>query len=158
MYFRKWKKTSAFVIICQHWDWAGGRNLSWWTCIFNMVADACMATHSWRLHRLEIFSALLALCVGNSPVTGEFPAQRPVTRRLACFFDLRPANRWANNRDADAIALIMTSLWCGTRALSWFATSASTAPLSIETTFETQKKRITPNLYLTASRFREFWC
>ena len=29
---------------------------------------------------METFSALLALCVGNSPVTGEFPSQRPVTR------------------------------------------------------------------------------
>ena len=25
---------------------------------------------------MEAFSALLALCVGNSPVTGEFPSQR----------------------------------------------------------------------------------
>ena len=29
---------------------------------------------------MEICSALLALCVGNSPVTGEFPLQRPVTQ------------------------------------------------------------------------------
>ena len=29
---------------------------------------------------LVTFSALLAICAGNSPVTGEFPAQRPVTR------------------------------------------------------------------------------
>ena len=29
------------------------------------------------------------LCAGNSPVTGEFPAQRPVTRRFDVFFDLR---------------------------------------------------------------------
>ena len=29
---------------------------------------------------METFSALLALCAGNSPVTGEFLAQRPVTR------------------------------------------------------------------------------
>ena len=34
-------------------------------------------------------STLLALCVGNSPVTGEFPAQRPVTRHFDIFFDLR---------------------------------------------------------------------
>ena len=27
---------------------------------------------------METFSALLAICAGNSPVTGEFPAQRPV--------------------------------------------------------------------------------
>ena len=38
---------------------------------------------------METFSALLALCVGNSPVTGEFPSQRPVTRSLDVFFDLR---------------------------------------------------------------------
>ena len=38
---------------------------------------------------METFSALLALCVGNSPVTGEFPAQRSVTRSLDVFFDLR---------------------------------------------------------------------
>ena len=29
------------------------------------------------------------LCAGNSPVTGEFPAQRPVTRSSDVFFDLR---------------------------------------------------------------------
>ena len=28
---------------------------------------------------METFYALLAICAGNSPVTGEFPAQRPVT-------------------------------------------------------------------------------
>ena len=28
---------------------------------------------------METFFALLAICMGNSPVTGEFPAQRPVT-------------------------------------------------------------------------------
>ena len=37
---------------------------------------------------METFSALLALCVGNSPVTGEFPIQRPVTRSFDVFFDL----------------------------------------------------------------------
>ena len=38
---------------------------------------------------MEIFSALLSLYAGYSPVTGEFPAQRPVTRRLDVFCDLR---------------------------------------------------------------------
>ena len=38
---------------------------------------------------MEIFSALLAICAGNSPVPGEFPAQRPVTRIFDIFFDLR---------------------------------------------------------------------
>ena len=38
---------------------------------------------------METFSALLSICAGNSPVIGEFPAQRPVTRSLDVFFDLR---------------------------------------------------------------------
>ena len=38
---------------------------------------------------METFSALLAICAGNSPVSGEFPAQRPVTRSFDVFFDLR---------------------------------------------------------------------
>ena len=37
---------------------------------------------------METFSALLALCAGNSPVIGEFPTQRPVTRCFVAFFDL----------------------------------------------------------------------
>ena len=41
----------------------------------------------WR-HQMGPFSALLALCAGNSPVTGEFPAQRPVTRGFDVFFNL----------------------------------------------------------------------
>ena len=44
---------------------------------------------AWWRHQMETFSALLALCVGNSPITGEFPAQRPVTRSFDVFFDLR---------------------------------------------------------------------
>ena len=42
----------------------------------------------WR-HQMETFSALLVVCAWNSPVTGEFTAQRPVTRSFDVFFDLR---------------------------------------------------------------------
>ena len=34
---------------------------------------------------METFFALLALCVGNSPVTGELPAQSPVMRIFDVF-------------------------------------------------------------------------
>ena len=44
---------------------------------------------SWWRHEMETFSASLALCEGNSPATGEFPSQRPVTRGFDVFFDLR---------------------------------------------------------------------
>ena len=39
---------------------------------------------------METFSALLAISAGNSPVTDEFPAQRPVTRIFDVFLDLHP--------------------------------------------------------------------
>ena len=37
---------------------------------------------------METFSALLAFCSGNSPLTGEYPAQMPVTRIFDVLFDL----------------------------------------------------------------------
>ena len=43
---------------------------------------------AWWRHQMETFSALMAICAGNSPVLGEFPAQRPVTRSFDVFFDL----------------------------------------------------------------------
>ena len=49
---------------------------------------------------METFSALLAICAGNSPVPGEFPTQRPVTRSFDVFFDLRLNNNWVNNLEA----------------------------------------------------------
>ena len=38
---------------------------------------------------MQTFSALLPICAGNSSVSGEFPAQRPVTRSFDVLFDLR---------------------------------------------------------------------
>ena len=45
--------------------------------------------YTWWRHQMEIFSALLAICAGNSPVPVEFPSQRPATRGFDVFFDLR---------------------------------------------------------------------
>ena len=49
---------------------------------------------------MDTFSALLALCVGNSPVTGEIPAQSPVTRSFDVFFDLRLNKRLSKHGEA----------------------------------------------------------
>ena len=38
---------------------------------------------------METCFALLALCAENSLVTGELPAQKPVTQSFDVFFDLR---------------------------------------------------------------------
>ena len=42
---------------------------------------------------METFSALLVIRVGNSLVTGEYPAQRAVARIFGFFFDLCLNNR-----------------------------------------------------------------
>ena len=54
------------------------------------------------------FAALLAICAGNSPMTGEFPAQRPVTRSFDVFFDLRLKNGWVNTCEAGDLRLHRT--------------------------------------------------
>ena len=47
-----------------------------------------VAVISWWCHQMETFSALLAICAGNSPGT-----QGQVTRSFNVFFDLRPNKR-----------------------------------------------------------------
>ena len=59
-------------------------NLTW---LKATISGLCFAP--WWRHQMETFSALLALCAGNSPVPGEFPAQRPMLRSFDVFFDLR---------------------------------------------------------------------
>ena len=68
----------------------------------NRIMNTNHASHSllnrhrrqaWWRHQMEAFSALLAIYAGNSSITGEFPAQRPVTRSFDIFFDLSPNER-----------------------------------------------------------------
>ena len=49
---------------------------------------------------MDIFSALLTLCAMKSPITGEFPSQRPVMRSFEFSFICAWINGWANNREA----------------------------------------------------------
>ena len=53
---------------------------------------------AWWRHQMETFSALLALCEGNPPVTGRFLSQKPVSLSFDVFLDLRLKNIWTNNR------------------------------------------------------------
>ena len=61
------------------------------------VAHCQLYPSSWWRHQMETFFALLAICAGNSPVTSEFPTQRPVTRSFDVFFDLR-LNIWLSKQ------------------------------------------------------------
>ena len=94
-----------FIILCiNHW-------LSWYTeykqplshaiecgrfwsqimdCGRKKILDALGKMPTYHDDVIETVSALLDICAGNSSVSGEFPAQRPVTRGFDVFFDLRP--------------------------------------------------------------------
>ena len=65
----------------------------------------------WWRHQMETLSALLALCAGNSPVTGEFPSQRPVTRSFDVFFDLRLNQKLFKQSRRRGIEIPLCSLW-----------------------------------------------
>ena len=71
---------------------------------------------------METFFALLALCAGISPVTGEFLAQRPVTRSSDAFsLSCAWIEDWINNRvdgdlkrhraRYDVIVMELTNSW-----------------------------------------------
>ena len=66
---------------------------------------------SWWRYQMETFSALLALCAGNSPVTGEFHAQRPVTRSFDIVFDLHLNERLSKQSRGWWYETLLRSLW-----------------------------------------------
>ena len=71
-----------------------------------------MTSHlSWWRHQMETFSALLAICAGNSPVPGEFPAQRPMTRSFGVFFDLRLNKRLSKHSYGWWFETLSCPLW-----------------------------------------------
>ena len=107
----------------------------------NQILIVIMASHRmmrpyaslwmyWR-HQMETFSALLALCARNSPVTGEFPSQRPVSWSFNVFFDLGLNKRlskqsrllviWDHRAHYDVTVMTFTRIrhggrWCERKA------------------------------------------
>ena len=60
---------------------------------------------------METFSALLAICAGNSPVMGEFPTQRPVRRSFDVSFDLRLNKRLSTQSWGWCFETLSCPLW-----------------------------------------------
>ena len=86
-------------------------------------------THSsWWRHQMEPFSALLALCEGNSPVTVEFPSQRPVTWSFDVFFDLRLNTRLSKQSWGWWFEMPSYSLWCLCNGYKMFVLQSSISP------------------------------
>ena len=66
---------------------------------------------AWWRHQMETSSALLAISAGNSPVPGEIPAQRPVTRSFDIFFDLCLKKRLSKQSWGWWFETLWCSLW-----------------------------------------------
>ena len=63
------------------------KNVSCFSVTHNLWSIERLDT--WWRHQMETTSACLAFCVGNSPVTGDFSTQKPVTWSFDVFLDLR---------------------------------------------------------------------
>ena len=74
-------------------QWVKGRREQCYYSFAKSESTGSWIRGLWRRHQMETFSELLAICAGNSPVSGEFLAQRPVTRRFNVFCDLRQNKR-----------------------------------------------------------------
>ena len=99
----------------------------------------------WWRHQMETFSALLAFCAGNSPVTGEFPVQRLVTRSFDVSLICAWTNGWVNNRDigdwrrnrAHYIVIVISNRYRFVKLLSfdavWYCCTRQSYFISIST-------------------------
>ena len=113
-----------------------GRTVCNWLVIpcINIFEIKIKINKKWWRHQMETFSALLAICAGNSTVSGEFPAQRPVTRSFDVFFDLRPNKR-------------LNKQWWGW----WFET-----PLC--SLWRHRNEEICPSGFCTLRKLEYLWC
>ena len=85
---------------------------TWLMINIHPITDQWHIGSPWWRHQMETFSALLAICAGNSPVPGEFPTQRPVTRSFDVYFDLRPNKRLSKHSWGWWFETPSRPLWC----------------------------------------------
>ena len=101
---KRYASGCVIVIAASSWpnNHSNKQRAGWWSSILHNPNTVYPISHEiqWWRHQMETFSALLDLCAGNSPVTGEFPSQRPMMRTFDVLFDLR-LNKWlSSNQDA----------------------------------------------------------
>ena len=96
---------------------------------WRMSAVYSTARNTWWRHQLETFAALLTICAGNSPATGEFPDIGQWRRALMSSSICSWINGWVNDGvagdsrryrahyDVTAMRCPCLMFWC---ALLWF--------------------------------------
>ena len=76
------------------------------------VPEGFIPFSSWWRHQMGTCSTLPALWAGNSPVTSEFPSQRPVMRSFDVFFDLCLNKLLSKQSRRQWFETSSCSLWC----------------------------------------------
>ena len=95
-----------------NWNCRSSYAVKWVICQF-------VVSTWWRLQMETIF-ALLAFCAWNSPVTGEFPPEMPVTRSFDVFFELRLQKRLSKQSRGWWFEMPSRSLWRHAVFIQWF--------------------------------------
>ena len=107
----QWRGALVFSLICA-WinDWVNNRGAS---VLKRHRAhhDVTVKLYTWWSHQMDTFSALLAICAGNSPVPGDFPTQRLVTRSFDVYFDLRLNKRLCKQSWGWWLETLLCPLW-----------------------------------------------
>ena len=101
---------------CRKWFHVMISCLCWYIPDIRFLRIYCTNNHTHSFNMMtssngNIF-CVMALCVANSPVTGEFPWQRPVTRSFDLFFDLRLNKRLSKQTWDCWFETPPCSLWC----------------------------------------------
>ena len=94
-----------------------------------------LSLHIWWRNQMEAFFALLALCVGNSPVTGEFPTQRSVTWSFDVSFDLRLKKRLSKPSRCRWFETPLRPLWRHCNVAFQYLPSPRTGPATVQQFF-----------------------
>ena len=90
-----WWKRSCYKGVLLYLQSGKNKNTCNWSSYFRIFM-----AKSWWHHQMENLSTELAIGAENSPVTSEFPTQRPVTRSFDVFLLCAWLNGWVNNCEA----------------------------------------------------------
>ena len=85
-----------------------------WNLYYLRLNCSTFQESSWWRHQMEKFSALLALCEGNPPVTDGFPSQRSVTRSFDVeqtietpWFETPSRSLWRHCNDSHGLPFVV---------------------------------------------------
>ena len=93
----------SWIVLAQYSNitaWVPNWNTQWHHAIMVCARISVLSSCSWWRHQMETFSALLALCAGNSPVPVNSPHKGQWRRTLMFSLICAWINDWVNNPEA----------------------------------------------------------